>query len=234
MTVVLLAVAELTLSSADGIGDVETSEYLYVASIILSALSCCIIIWLRGGRRAFPSTIIFMSWLLTAALHLPAFLVIIENNFYNTSAADACQALLMTVFILLTLSECVGGSNSDNEDGSSLMSVLTFGWMTPLMRIGFRRELSEEDMPTISESVRLDQIMKRFGQHYNNNNNNKSQSDLAPKVSFLNCILRTFVKDIIIVAFFRISTDLIYFAGPQILRQFIRVLETDDFAWKGN
>ncbi len=226
VTAILLAAAELALSSVENL-KLEPSEYLYVASIILSVSSCAIIIRLRGGARAFPSAIIFITWLLTAALHLPLFLVILEN-YDDISSADACQLLLMPVFVLLSLLECFGGASSSNEEGCSLMSRLTIGWMTPLIRTGFRRELSEDDMPRIRESVRLAQTKTRFGQHYT-----IGQDGAAKRDSFLTCLLKTFGTDLVVVGLFRLSTDIIYFAGPQLLRQLIRVLETDDLAWKG-
>ncbi len=42
-----------------------------------------------------------------------------------------------------------GGGGGGGEDGASLPSRLTFQWLTPLLRGGFRRQVQVEDFPEV-------------------------------------------------------------------------------------
>ncbi|EER20620.1 mgATP-energized glutathione s-conjugate pump, putative [Perkinsus marinus ATCC 50983] len=54
------------------------------------------------------------------------------------------------------------GGQRNPEEAASWLSDLTFGWMTPLLRLGYKRPLMDGDLPELASYDRVDPIVNRL------------------------------------------------------------------------
>ncbi|KAH3686130.1 hypothetical protein WICPIJ_002894 [Wickerhamomyces pijperi] len=110
----------------------------------------------------------------------------------------------------------------DKEDPleeADLFSLLTFSWMTPLMKLGHETFLTEEHLPPLPNSFKSSVISEKF-----NVNWKKQQEKTKPSLGW--AVLATFGSQIALGGLFKVCQDVLQFVQPQFLRYLIKFVNT--------
>ncbi|KAI2615446.1 P-loop containing nucleoside triphosphate hydrolase protein [Hypoxylon sp. NC1633] len=103
---------------------------------------------------------------------------------------------------------------------ATIFSRLTFSWMTPLMRHGYKQFLTEEDLWGLSPSDRSSDSGDRFDKAWNYQLNHKKRPSLWL------ALFHAHGSPYVIATFFKIINDLAAFAQPQLLRYLISFVDS--------
>ncbi|KAH8929539.1 hypothetical protein BT69DRAFT_1307047 [Atractiella rhizophila] len=143
---------------------------------------------------------------------------------------------LLFVFYL----ECLGPSATNcrsNEDGkirladdgteeiecpvleANIFSVLTFNWLTPLMKLGKSKFLEETDLWALPEEDRSDALAGRLRYFWEKQMQKK-------KPSLVIALCRAYGWDFLVAAGMKFCQDLLAFAQPQLLRKLLAFVAT--------
>ncbi|KAJ1307098.1 hypothetical protein OPQ81_001216 [Rhizoctonia solani] len=94
---------------------------------------------------------------------------------------------------------------------ANVYSRLTFGWMTPLMKLGYSRFISEKDMSALSPSDTAHSLSDRLQKHWAHQIHSKNPS-------LWGALARAYGGPYAIAALIKIVRDVLSFAEPQLLR----------------
>jgi ABC-type multidrug transport system fused ATPase/permease subunit len=104
----------------------------------------------------------------------------------------------------------------DNEECpveyATIFSLLTFSWMTPLMKYGYSQFLTEEDLWALAKN----DTTKSTGEAFEDAWQHELQNRKNP--SLWMTLFRAYGGPYVLAAFFKVGNDLSAFAQPQLLR----------------
>ncbi|RYO99624.1 hypothetical protein DL764_006765 [Monosporascus ibericus] len=103
---------------------------------------------------------------------------------------------------------------------ATVFSRLTFSWMTPLMRLGYKQFLTEEDLWGLSPSDKTANACERFEQAWG------PQLKHTERPSLWLTLLRAYGGPYALAAAFKVVNDLSAFAQPQLLRYLINFVDS--------
>lgn len=107
----------------------------------------------------------------------------------------------------------------DPLQDADLFSLITFSWMTPLMKLGHETFLTEDHLPSLPRNFKSSVISKRFDQKWK-----KQLETTDPSLGW--AIFKTFGPQIALGGFFKILQDILQFVQPQFLRYLIKFVNT--------
>ncbi|PQQ21209.1 ABC transporter C family member 12 isoform X2 [Prunus yedoensis var. nudiflora] len=108
----------------------------------------------------------------------------------------------------------------------NIFSRIYFGWMTPLMQLGYRKPITEKDVWKLDTRDQTETLIKKFQKCWVI----ESQRPKPWLLRALNCSLgRRFWWG----GFFKIGNDLSQFAGPVLLNHLLQSMQRGDPAWIG-
>ncbi|XP_037664364.1 canalicular multispecific organic anion transporter 2 isoform X2 [Choloepus didactylus] len=137
------------------------------------------------------------------------------------------------------------------EAGAGFLSRLSFWWFTEMAILGYRRPLKEEDLWTLNEEDRSQQVIQRLLEAWRKQQRNKAAAAFEKKdssegevllggrsrpkePSFLWALSVTFGPSILISACYKLIQDLLAFVNPQLLSILIRFISTPEApSWWG-
>ncbi|KAH3663902.1 hypothetical protein WICMUC_005892 [Wickerhamomyces mucosus] len=105
------------------------------------------------------------------------------------------------------------------QEDADLFALLTFSWMTPLMKLGYSTFLTEKDLPPLPENFKSSKISQKFEINWN-----KQLIKTNPSLGW--AIIQTFGSKILLGGIFKIIQDILQFAQPQLLRYLIKFVNT--------
>lgn len=111
-------------------------------------------------------------------------------------------------------------SKQNPLDTANMISVVTFGWMSNLMKLGYKKFLSLEDLPKLPQDFDNETVTARFVENYE-----KASIQAKAKkanVSLSRVILKTSGLPLLVAAFFKVLQDLMSFTQPQLLKVLIK------------
>ncbi|KAF8595618.1 metal resistance protein YCF1 [Ceratobasidium sp. AG-I] len=94
---------------------------------------------------------------------------------------------------------------------ANVYSRLTFGWMTPLMKLGYSRFITERDMSALSSSDTAHALSSRLQHHW-------SQQLRTKNPSLWVALFRAYGAQYSVAAVIKTVRDVLAFAEPQLLR----------------
>ncbi|KAL3322636.1 hypothetical protein AABB24_039965 [Solanum stoloniferum] len=113
------------------------------------------------------------------------------------------------------------------ERYASILSRITFGWITPLLRQGYNRPITEKDVWKLDSWDKTETLSARFRRCWTEESRRKKPWLLRA----LNCSLggRFWYGGL-----FKVGSDLCQFVGPLLLNRLLESLERGDPAWIGH
>ncbi|CAI7873871.1 unnamed protein product, partial [Closterium sp. NIES-54] len=122
-----------------------------------------------------------------------------------------------------------GGDNQGQvcpEDHTSFINRLTFGWMTPLMALGYRRPLEDSDVWRLNDGDRTATVYGRFECAWR-------EEKGRPKPWLLRALHSCFGRRFWWGGFFKIGNDASQFVGPLMLSRLLSAMQSGEPAWHG-
>ncbi|XP_060198228.1 ABC transporter C family member 12-like isoform X5 [Lycium barbarum] len=113
------------------------------------------------------------------------------------------------------------------ERHASILSRISFGWITPLLRRGYNRPITEKDVWKLDSWDQTEILSARFQKCWAE----ESQRKKPWLLRALNCSLggRFWYGGL-----FKVGSDLCQFVGPLVLNRLLKSLERGDPAWVGH
>ncbi|XP_051128280.1 ABC transporter C family member 2-like isoform X2 [Andrographis paniculata] len=112
------------------------------------------------------------------------------------------------------------------ERTASIFSKITFGWMNPIMQLGYRRPLTEKDVWKLDTWDRTETLNDWFQSAW-------SKEIRRPKPWLLRALNRSLGGRFWFGGFWKIGNDVSQFTGPLILNQLLQSMQQGDPAWIG-
>jgi len=114
----------------------------------------------------------------------------------------------------------------DPEGRAGLFSRFTFGWLNPLLFLGFKRPLNSEDLYELPGDCRSASIARGFEPTWD-------QEKRALSPSLPRALRRTFARTFLACGVYKGIQDLLLFAGPVLLQEIIKFISNPaaDVSW---
>lgn len=102
---------------------------------------------------------------------------------------------------------------------ANIFSRLTFGWITPLMRVGKRQCLTENDLWRLPRADQADSLSEQLATRW--------QAQLkTSKPSLIIAVARAYGLPYLVAAIFKLTQDILQFAQPQLLRRLLTFVDS--------
>lgn len=167
-----------------------------------------------------PNGVLLFFWLFELLLGA---LKIANLHIRRRPRADALVVLQFANAVLVLVLElwCPqqprrAAANESPYDRAHVFSRITFNWMAPLMKRGYRHFLTERDLPALPHELRLKEIGLVFNRHWRN------QCAHSAHPSLVGAIARTVAVQFLASGAFKLIQDSLAFVQPQLLRMLIR------------
>jgi ATP-binding cassette, subfamily C (CFTR/MRP), member 1 len=107
-------------------------------------------------------------------------------------------------------------------DYATVFSLLTFSWMTPMMKYGYKQYLTEDDLWGLGRKDKTQETGRTFEETW--------QLELKHRKnpSLWIALFRSYGGPYVVAAFFKIGNDVSQFTQPQLLRYLIAWVESYD------
>uniref|UniRef100_A0A1J3HY96 ABC-type xenobiotic transporter n=1 Tax=Noccaea caerulescens TaxID=107243 RepID=A0A1J3HY96_NOCCA len=119
-----------------------------------------------------------------------------------------------------------GGENICPERHASIFSRIYFGWITPLMQLGYRKPITEKDVWKLDKWDQTETLIKRFQSCW-------TAESRRRKPWLLRALNNSLGGRFWLGGIFKIGNDLSQFVGPVILSHLLRSMQDGDPAWVG-
>ncbi|KAI4303677.1 hypothetical protein MLD38_039277 [Melastoma candidum] len=108
----------------------------------------------------------------------------------------------------------------------NIFSKIYFGWMTPLMELGYKRPITEKDVWKLDTWDQTETLIRRFHGSW-------VEQTQKQKPSLLRALNSSLGRRFWLGGVFKIGTDLSQFIGPMLLNQLLKSMQRGDPAWIG-
>ncbi|XP_022926014.1 ABC transporter C family member 12-like isoform X1 [Cucurbita moschata] len=112
------------------------------------------------------------------------------------------------------------------ERHANIFSRIYFGWMTPLMKQGYRKPIAEKDVWRLDVSDRTETLIGRFQRCW-------AAEVQRPKPWLIRALNRSLGRRFWLGGFFKVGNDLSLFIGPIILNHLLQSMQRGDPTWIG-
>ena len=150
-----------------------------------------------------------------------------------------------TLYVQLAGGEKGAGGEGQGQDAvnpeskASCWSIITFSWLNPIITLGYKRPLEEEDLWKLSKGDQAEELTRRFNVHWDKELARSTErrstrahgeaagagaegaGEAAAQPSLLRALRRTFGCRFALGGFIKLFNDASQFVGPVFLGQFI-------------
>ncbi|CAO3692121.1 unnamed protein product [Rhizopus stolonifer] len=219
----LTTVSNLCLSIVQvGTDWIDNAQILSEALSVVMMVFVTILHHIEYTRNRVSSAILLFYWLFVIMVQSVKLRTRLLNHDYETQLTQFIlfgiySGLSAVIFCLENVSKPKGQyilleENDSPEEMSNIFSRLTFGWMTPLMRLGYQKPLTMDDLWNLPKSDQSAAVSERF-QH----NWDKEMQKTSP--SLFKVLFRTLVGPFALAALFKLLQDILQFTQPMLLKQ---------------
>ncbi|CAG2107605.1 unnamed protein product [Medioppia subpectinata] len=236
--------------------------FLNITKFILSAS----LIYYERLKGLHTSVALFTLWLLltiTSSLNYRTLLsIVFRDEGINEKTTDlvfitqmAYCPIIICQFILSCFADPIVTIKDRNykveecpRNRASILSILTFWWVNPLVRLGHKRPLTLMDMWSPNEEFITEYNLKNFNRHYyksypkskifpisgSNFNVVRQENEIKRSPGILIPLMKTYWRFVIVLVLFRLSSALITFINPTVLDWFITFMsDSSQPIWRG-
>ncbi|KAH7568509.1 hypothetical protein JRO89_XS06G0008600 [Xanthoceras sorbifolium] len=119
-----------------------------------------------------------------------------------------------------------GGEHICPERHASILSRIYFGWITPLMQLGYRKPITEKDVWKLDTWDRTETLIEKFQRCW-------VKESERPKPWLLRALNNSLGGRFWFGGFFKIGNDLSQFVGPVLLNHLLQSMQRGDPTWIG-
>lgn len=184
--------------------------------------------WLEHSRLRNPNGVVLFYWLLLLIAYAVKLRSLISQKIYETHTAYFIPycigfGLAIVEFILewlvpkkASIYSVIGDDDECPVEYATIFSVLTFSWMTPLMKYGYKQYLTEDDLWNLAKT----DTTKATGDVFNKAWEYELQHRKHPSLWI--AIFRAFWGPYFAGSLFKVCSDSLAFIQPQLLRMLIK------------
>ncbi|KAI9706829.1 MAG: hypothetical protein M1820_004800 [Bogoriella megaspora] len=214
-------------------GKIATGDFRFWTTI-LTIISLCVIFalqYVEHWRLRYPNGVALFYWLfllITFGIKLRSFFsrqIYATNTAYfavfcaSTGLAATELALEWLVPKRVSDYDALGDETECPYEYANLISVLTFGWMTPMMKYGYKQYLTED----VLWNLRKADTTKQTAEHFQG----AWEKELKKKhPSLWLALFRAFGGPYFAGTCFKTVSDFLNFAQPQLLRLLISFVDS--------
>ncbi|KAH6681591.1 P-loop containing nucleoside triphosphate hydrolase protein [Halenospora varia] len=209
--------------------DVWIGDFRFISSLltILSLGSIFTIQWLEHCRLRNPNGVVLFYWLFLIIAYSVKLRSLISQKIYEEhlpyfAAFCVGLGLSITEFVLEWLVPKKKSSYHALEDEeecpveyATVFSILTFSWMTPMMRYGYKKFLTEDDLWNLAKRDTTKSTGESFQKAWDYELEHKESPSLWM------ALFRAFSGPYFRGSLFKICSDTLAFIQPQLLRLLI-------------
>ena len=187
--------------------------------------------YLEHCRSRTPNGVVLFYWLLLIIVYAVRLHSLISRQFYRDQISYFvvfCVGVGLAVFEFVlewlvakrqSRYDLVGDQDECPVEHADIFSRLTFSWMTPLMRHGYKEYLTEDDL----WDLRAEDTSKVTGERFER----AWAQELERKLpSLWLALFRAFGGPYFGALVFKTGSDVLYYAQPQLLRLLITFVES--------
>ena len=174
------------------------------------------------------STVVLLYWFFSAFLGFLKMLNMLWRHEVHDNFTVQVFLFVNAVFTLLVCwmpikPQTYHPVDKENPfDNADVFSVMTFSWMTPLMKLGYKQYLTEDDLPPLPRSFKSGYLSEVFEEHWN-----KQLKKSNPSLGW--SILVTFGPRIVLGGMFKAIQDILQFSQPLMLRYLIQFVNVYNY-----
>ncbi|XP_058074502.1 ABC transporter C family member 3-like isoform X2 [Magnolia sinica] len=106
---------------------------------------------------------------------------------------------------------------------ASLFSLLTFSWMSPLLKVGYRKTLDLDDVPQLADNDSVNGVFSVFRNNLQEDNSSRSSSGVGT-LKLVNALLFSVWKELLWTALFSLLYTVSSYVGPYLIDAFVQYL----------
>lgn len=201
---------------------------------IINIVSVAVIFYVQyieHARTRNPNGVVLFFWLFMLIAFAVKLRSLISQQLYREHVAYFATfcvsvALAAVEFVLewlvpkkLSAYDALGDEYECPYEYASVFSVLTFGWMTPMMRFGYKHFLTQDDLWNLRKQDSTQDTSDSFDEAW--------EIQLEKKRPSLTiALVRAFGRPYFDGALFKVVSDCLNFVQPQLLRLLIRFVDS--------
>lgn len=221
----------------------DCAQYIGLCLALTLLIAC-------RNRGIVTSGVLFLYWLLMVICGLPEFRFLLERHFRNGVDDEFRFALYLIYYPLICLElilSCFAdtpsgefvGKQTCPELSTSFLNQITFNWFTGLAVKGYKRPLEREDLWSVNERDRADNLIPQFYHNFRQQFKEHepdhkpaykpiSETPSATHPSVLIPLFQTYKFTFISGALLKLTFDLLQFVAPALLRYLISFIQNHD------
>ncbi|RUS27181.1 ABC transporter transmembrane region-domain-containing protein [Jimgerdemannia flammicorona] len=200
--------------------------YAVVANL-MATLFALVLHHFEFTRSRLSSTVLLFYWLLVIIVDGVKLRTLIGLGHHNSELGlfmtfTTSYILSFCMFVLESISKPKSeyllideDQNECPEETANIFSRLTFHWMTPLMKLGYQKYLTMDDL----WNLKCEDQSKIISDSFQNNWQKEMQK---PKPSLLRVLIATFGSPFAFAAIFKGLQDALQFTQPILLRELMK------------
>ncbi|AET39329.1 ATP-binding cassette glutathione S-conjugate transporter YCF1 Ecym_4265 [Eremothecium cymbalariae DBVPG len=203
---------------------------------IISLLVCLCLEWVSYMRSKVSDGLLIFFWLFQTLFQgCKVINYLIRHSYENRWPVSKDMFILLlfqmiTAFFVLSLESLFKksvmpyqeimeyrlGRKRNPVDSTNILERLSFTWMTALMKIGYEKYLTEDDLYRLPESFQAKAVSQELNKHW------ETEIKTKAKPSLIWALFRSFGTKIILSMVFKVAHDLLAYTQPQLLKLLIK------------
>ncbi|KAL6451454.1 YCF1 Metal resistance protein YCF1 [Candida maltosa Xu316] len=219
VTIQLIFQVGLIFHSRFGVGIIKFS---LVLNAIATGVAWCVH-YVEQFKSTVPNGVLLFYWLFQIILNLARIGNLylrhrIDSNFSNLVILSAVNATLILVAEIVIPMKSLDHYHRllkvSPYDQANVFSRITFDWMGGLMKKGYHKYLTEDDLPPLPNDLKSSKTAKSFDHYWN--------SQPTQKKSLFWALSQAFGAPFMLGGVFKGAQDALAFVQPQLLRLLIK------------
>ncbi|KAI8366373.1 multi drug resistance-associated protein MRP [Choanephora cucurbitarum] len=207
-----------------GIEWIDNAQVLFQGLFVLVLVFVIVLHHLEYTRNRVASAILLFFWLFIIIVDgFKLRTQILDDKYYTNSTQFGLFATSFALSVIVFALENIPRPKSQYimleedeydspEEKTSIFGRLTFEWMTPLMRLGYQKPLTMDDLWNLKFDDQSANISVEFQQNW--------QKELTKqKPSLLRALLKTLGGPFALAALFKALQDILQFTQPWLLKK---------------
>lgn len=195
----------------------------------LALIVALVLHYVEHFRALIPSGVLLVYWLLSIIVNGLKVRSLTVSETFKTSQADFIVHffLLANAVLIFALEWLIPKAKSSYEslttdsdrspiETADIFSIITFSWMSPMMKLGYSTYLTEDDLPKLPRKTNTAHASQRFNKFWHKQLNANKNPSLSVALT------KAFGAQFASGGFYKMLQDTLSFTQPQLLRLLIK------------
>ncbi|KAI9249020.1 multi drug resistance-associated protein MRP [Sporodiniella umbellata] len=222
----LTTVSSFTLSIVQvGIDWIDNAQILAQAVAIVMIVFATLLHHVEYTRNRISSGVLLFYWLFVIMVQSVKVRTQLLSHAYQTDLTQFIlfgmySSLSIVIFVLENIPKpksqyILLEDKYSPEEMSNIFSRLTFGWMTPMMRLGYQKPLTMDDLWNLPSNDQSAAVSAEFQKNW-------EKEMQRPSPSLFKVLFKTLAGPFVLAAVFKLLQDILQFTQPALLKLLMR------------